>query len=595
VAAAARGRDVSVTGLSLDPNETEVYPPPTPSARPPPGTGPRRPAVEQTVAPAPELEAQPLAVDPTESGAPLIGIDLGGRWVRCALVHEGQVRGLPIDGNPYVPALVAVAPDGRTVVCGMQAMERSLEDPASAASIVELLRAMDDSPIAHPALRSAVGRAPDGRPVATVGGTTFATGDLLYAFFRRMEPSLTALLGQAPRVVMSVPHELSDAARELVADAARHAGLAVEVLVPEPLAILRAYRAAVQGMETVMTVDLGATHLGIAVARRGRDDFFVVESRWKAEVSAESIDAAVAELGMAELGWREHEVPLATRMELLRGAEQARTDLRRDPHVELPVTLADGPGEPARVHVLSIPRSRVYQATQTVTDQVIVAARAALATAGVHPKALGAVILSGSGGVYPPLVGALTTMMGREPLQTVPAAEAVLVGLAELAADRSQTGRAAKPDTLTAAIGIGLPGGRFRALVPAGTKLPTQLTRRQPTVRDAQTEVELTLYQGKSDVVNECEHLGTVAIRDLPRAARGQISVDVEVFVDADAVMAITLSEAYTGKRVQLTVATQQTASQRRAQLAQRPSLTDLSDPSRARGKKGFFNRLFGR
>ncbi len=51
----------------------------------------------------------------------------------------------------------------------------------------------------------------------------------------------------------------------------------------------------------------------------------------------------------------------------------------------------------------------------------------------------------------------------------------------------------------------------------------------------------------------------------------------------------------YSGKKMRLTSATDQTSEEKRQLLARRPAIENLSEPGQQAGKKGFFNRLFGR
>ena len=540
------------------------------------------------------LPEEPPGIDATSESPQMAGVDIGGRWVRVGVMAGGQVKLLRVDREPYYSSLVALGDDGRSVVVGEHALAVAEADPSRAVSIIELLRAVDQSPIAHPDARERVGRDPNGRYVATIGQRTFVLADVLRKFLKPIAPAISAQLGGGrPRVYMSIPNDLPDAATSLLQKAAEGAGLIAE-LISEPLAMIRAYEFAIAGLESILTVDLGATHLGVAVSRRGRDGFFVLDSRWDAKVSAEQLDEAVAELALNEVGLRLDAVGPQARRHIMAEVERARVDLRRDPmvNIDVPVPVA---GERPRIETVAIPRSRIYQVTQSVTDEVIMAAGSALTTASIHPKAIGAVIVGGSAGAFPPLVGALTTMTGKEPLQSVLPSEVITLGLAEAADDRSDNAELKKAEGLVAAIGISLPGGRFKPLIVTGSKLPASHSRRYPTTRDGQTEVELTFYQGNTDLVSAASHLGTLALRDVTKAERGRVAVDVEVSLDVDAVMTVTLSEVYSGKKMRLVVPTQQTPSDRRSQLARRPSIEDLSGPARAKPKKGFFGRLFGR
>jgi molecular chaperone DnaK len=202
-------------------------------------------------------------------------------------------------------------------------------------------------------------------------------------------------------------------------------------------------------------------------------------------------------------------------------------------------------------------------------------------------------VVGGDAGAFPSVVQALTTLTGKEPAHQHAANEVIARGLARSEA-RPAPKRGERPSSLGAGIGIGLPGGRFRPLIPAGAKLPSKLTRKHATARDDQTELELAVYQGGGEFVKTCVHLGTITLDGIPRGARGDVQVDVDIEVDTDAVLSITLSEETSGRKKRLRVASEQTPPERREQL-KRAVVEDLSDPTKAKQKKGLLDRLFRR
>jgi molecular chaperone DnaK len=334
--------------------------------------------------------------------------------------------------------------------------------------------------------------------------------------------------------------------------------------------------------------------------RRGRDGFAVASSKIDLSISAASLDERMVQLVLDDLA-RHGSEELARDPEiqrrLLHAAEAARKDIqtKRDQTVELGVSMPEAGGASGVMveRSFKLPRSRVYQAVEPVVDKVIEVVRAVLGDAGISPRALGAIVLGGAGGAFPSLVQALTALAGKEPAHAHPPSDVIARGLARFDA-RPAPKRGERPSSLGAGIGIGLPGGRFRPLIPAGAKLPSKLSRKHATARDDQTELELAVYQGGAEFVKGCVHLGTIALDGIPRAARGDVQVDVDIEVDADAVVSITLSEETSGRKKRLRVASEQTPPERREQL-KRAVVEDLSDPTKAKQKKGLLGRLFKR
>ena len=88
-----------------------------------------------------------------------------------------------------------------------------------------------------------------------------------------------------------------------------------------------------------------------------------------------------------------------------------------------------------------------------------------------------------------------------------------------------------------------------------------------------------------------CTQLGALTI-EVPKGPRGQSSVDVELEVDSDAVLIVTVSEPKTGRKLRATLATRQTPPAKRRQVEGK-GIEELGGP---KGKKpGILGRLLGR
>jgi len=267
-----------------------------------------------------------------------------------------------------------------------------------------------------------------------------------------------------------------------------------------------------------------------------------------------------------------------------------RSDTRKDPNVEFEIPEVEN----LEGQTITMTRSRIYHATEEFIDRVVVMVRGVLNDLSIHPKSVQATILLGGASSYAPLLDAMTTATGTPPLSGFAYESVYLSGA--LGTDVLQASRSSQSTEvpLSASIGIALPGGRFKALVDAGTPLPTRVIRRNPTTKANQSEFELSLYQGDTGAVSDCHHLGTISLPGLPKGARGQVFVDLEISVQKDGVTRIVLSETQTNSKTASVVWTEQTPGDRREQVEQQAQ-AELADPEKQKGKKGLFGRLFGR
>jgi uncharacterized protein (TIGR02266 family) len=531
--------------------------------------------------------------------AQVVGIDFGGRWVRVGKLNkQNELELLTPGGSPYIPALVAVRSDG-TLAVGAKARTIFLDDPTRAVAPRTVLRAMKGGGI-DSASRLTNVSVENGKVFIDLGVRSVDLHEILVAFFTSIKSSITAHFGHDNiRALISIPNDLDPEARTLLKDATKEAKLPNVKLYSEVEAVIRAYNLEAQPIETMLMVDVGATHVGIAVARRGRDGFAVVGSRWIDELSASELDSRVVDLTLNELNQQakeDHRSDLGVRIRLLEAVEKARIDIRRNATIELKASLP-APGGASNVGVersIKLSRGRIYQVTEESVRQICLKIQELLRDVGVHPRALGAIVLAGSAGLYPPLVQAISSLTTKEPLTSIPSAHVFALGLARggVALEKPEAA-VSRPDALSSSIGIQLPGGRFMPLLKAGEQLPAKLRRRHSTTRDNQTEIELEIYQGEGELVRTCSHLGSITLHQVPKQPRGAVNVELGIEVDMDEVVTVTLSEASSGSRAQVVLAGKKTPAQRRAVVAAQQHAQEGKKEAPKRG--GLLSRLLGR
>jgi molecular chaperone DnaK len=559
-------------------------------------------------APEPEARSQATASDeqaPTtgDIGGPaaIVGIDFGGRWMRVAVMRRGELELVQSGGSAHIPAMVALRSDG-TIAVGSTARSLWLDDPTRAVAPRLLLRAMKGSGLDEDRKLPGVSIR-DGKVMVQLSEQSFELKDLLIELLSSLKPAIVQHVGSDNfRVVISIPHDLDEAARALLKDACREAKLDLASLYTEPEAIVRAYALDEQSIETALIVDVGATHTGIALLKRGSEGLSVSGTRWIESLSAREIDATVVDLTLQEMNAQsneDHRADPASRMKLLEAVERARIDIRRNATVELKVSLP-APGGASNVGVertIKLPRNRIYQVTEEVVKQICLKIQELLRENGLHPRQLGAIVVAGSAGFFPPLVQALSSLTGgKDPLTAIQPQLVFVTGLAKSGRQLEGKESVTPPDRLAQSIGIELPGGRFRPLIRGGEQLPISLKRKHATTRDNQTEIELSFHQGEGELVRSCKPLGHLTLHGVPKGPRGTVQVDLMIDVDLDQIATITMLEPATQNRTRIQVATLRTPPEKRAQISSPTVVNDTGDLAQKNApKKGLLSRLLGR
>ncbi|MFO0727419.1 MAG: Hsp70 family protein [Myxococcota bacterium] len=572
--------------------------PPAPSSHPVPtlssavSVGPVQPS-ERSTQDLPQRREPSVAREPAASRAPstapqdlrrAVGIDIGGRAARLALLELGKVEMLKVEGGPSLPAWVALRADG-TLVVGKDALEAPESARVSIRGLILAVSGLAAAPV----------ESNEGRWVAKVAGQAVEILEIFRVFFQPLgEAATRSLASPKVRGILLVPPGTTAEAIGLLQRAAKSTGLDITEAVPEPLAAGRAYDLDHQPVETALVVDLGATHLSAAVLRRGREGMRPVAGKSWPSPSGGDIDKALAHTVGEELKKLTGKPPPEDASYLAQlevELERGRRELRKEQVTELKLKLSD------KVWAVKLARPRAYQATDHLVNGLVAKLREVLSDAGVHPRALGAVVLVGVASGYGAVAVALQTLTGREPLASVDREIAPFFGLiraSELI--KAPEDRVAPTEGTPFDIGIGLPGGRFRALFPAGTKLPARQTKKHTTTKDGQTELEVALYEGRGELLSECRPLGTVILNGLPKGARGEIQVEVDLELDLDAVLSCTMSEAKSGHRRKVELPTANTPAARRKQLETRPSIEDFGPSAqKPKSKVGLLGRFFGK
>ena len=106
-------------------------------------------------------------------------------------------------------------------------------------------------------------------------------------------------------------------------------------------------------------------------------------------------------------------------------------------------------------------------------------------------------------------------------------------------------------DVTSNPIGV-LSDGRVKTLIEKNQSLPCTITKTFTTSVDDQQFVDIKVYEGSSIYHQECEYLGDLVVRGLPKGKAGTIAVVVTLTVDSDGLLQVeTLID---GKRSKVTL-----------------------------------------
>jgi molecular chaperone DnaK len=110
-------------------------------------------------------------------------------------------------------------------------------------------------------------------------------------------------------------------------------------------------------------------------------------------------------------------------------------------------------------------------------------------------------------------------------------------------------------DVTPLALGLETAGGYVQHLVNRNAPIPTEKTRVFSTARDDQTDVEVRICQGDSNLYKDNQALGAITLTGLRKARRGEIRIEVTFMIDASGILDVKATDLDTRRAQALRIA----------------------------------------
>ena len=384
-------------------------------APPPPEAAPATPAPPAPPPPRP-------AVQPFRGVAPAVGIDFGTTFTRIAVHTADGVRLIDDDeGRTMIPSIVCYPEQGGSVV-GWAAREHLVTEPQRTVASAKRLLGRDaghheiQGLLASSAFHTETG--PGGQVIFRIGGQPLAVPQVCAAIIRHAAQIAEQRLGARVRkAVFTMPVTFAAEQQAALRRAALLAGLEVVALLEEPVAGALTYGFGHGANELVAVYDFGGGTFDFTLLDVSRDVFRVIQSRGDAWLGGDDFDLALAQWA-ADQFWRQTKVELRQRVvewqRLLLAAEAAKVRL-----TEVEATVIGVPEICTGLDLsVSVDRGVVAELCQELVDRSLQVCQEALCAAGLEPRDVGQVVLTG-GTTHVPLVRAALCALFERELQPV--------------------------------------------------------------------------------------------------------------------------------------------------------------------------------
>lgn len=490
----------------------------------------------------------------------VVGIDLG--TTNCCVAAVEGFRPVALTnraGYKTTPSVIAITPDGRRLV-GQLAVRQAVTNPEHTVHAAKRLigRSFDSPQVQHAMERSAfrITPGPNGDARIELRGRSYSVAELSAMLLDEMRVIAEERLGSpVDKAVVTVPAYFNDNQRQAVRDAGRIAGLEVVRILNEPTAAAIAYGFERDEKKTIAVYDMGGGTFDVSIVRVDPAlGFEVIATTGDSYLGGEDFDDRIVAWLVAGF-LKRHEVdlresPMALQR-LREAAQKAKCDLSELAEVELQLPfLAQGPDGPIHLET-RLTRAMLDRMTGDLVTRSLQICERALRLAEIRVQDVDEVILVGGMSRMPAIQSAVREFFEREPCRGVHPDEVVALGAALTAFSLESEGKSGVVplrDVTAHSLGIMVAGGRFDALIPANTTVPTRTTSVFATSRDDQEVVKIVVLQGERQIARENEFLGQFELRGLRRAPAGEVEVEVAFEIDEDGIFRVAAMDRETGE-----------------------------------------------
>jgi len=463
----------------------------------------------------------------------IVGIDLGTTNSELAVVLDGEVKVLPVHGNPIMPSCVGFDPAGKLLV-GQVAKNQWVAAPES--TVISIKRKMGEN------VR------------IDLGDRSFSPEEISSFILRELKQEGEKQLGKPiSKAVITVPAYFNETQRKATQTAGMLAGLEVVRILNEPTAAALAYDADKTENQTLLVYDLGGGTFDVSVVVVESGVVEVKASHGDTHLGGDDFDQLLIDHTVSEfrkIHNRELVLSPQVHHRLKTILERAKCRLSDEPYVIVREEYIDG-----KNHLeMEITREAYERMITPLLEKTLGCVHQALNDAKFTPRDIHKVMLVG-GATRTPLVHQLLQERLRlEPRFEIHPDLVVAMGAAIQASVLGGEKRHSilvdiTPHTLsTAALGAYYGWERMICvpIIPRNTALPVNKAEIFYTLFDNQKRVQVQVYQGEGPLPEDNFLVGEFMVDGLSEVPSGN-PVVLHLELDLNGMLKTTATEKNTG------------------------------------------------
>ena len=456
---------------------------------------------------------------------PIVGIDLGTTNSAVALIRDGQPQIVASpQGDQLLPSVVLIDNQDQVIV-GQDAKDSLIAMPERTIAAIKRLMGCED--------------------FVTVAGKEFLPEDVSALILKQLREYLVPIFGDGPiEAVITVPAYFDDKQRRATKRAGELAGFIVERIINEPTAAALAYGLG-QGDEhkNILVYDLGGGTFDVSVITLQDGVLEVRSSDGNKNLGGEDFDWRLVDW-MAERIRQEQQVDprkdLRARAILKEVAEKTKWTLStyNEASIETPVLMMHD-GIPVSLNT-PVTAEEFTQMIQPWLDETLQLTQTALKAANLAPSDIDNVLLVGGSTRIPKVQQMMRELFDHDPQHEVDPDMAVALGAAVQAGLKSgalSETHLVVTDVAPFSMGISvvradrwgeMVPGFYKPIISRNTTIPCTRKATVYTLYDRQDRIQVEIFQGEHDRVEQNLQLGSFFVPGIPPALAGRESVEVQ-------------------------------------------------------------------
>ncbi len=475
----------------------------------------------------------------------IIGIDLGTTNSEVAVIQSGRPVVLAEDGDPILPSVVGLDPQGKLLV-GRAARNQYALSPERTIKSIKRKMGQDVT--------------------VALGNQNYRPQEISAMILRALKQRAERVLGHpVKKAVITVPAFFTEGQRAATREAGELAGLEVVRIINEPTAAVLTYDPNPPEMERLLVYDLGGGTFDVSIAVVEAGVVEILASHGDTQLGGDDFDQRLLDF-VCDRFQTEHGIDLrqslVARSRMIGAVEEAKKRLSTEPVVLITEEfIAEKGGVPLNLNT-EVTRDEYESLIEPLLAKTLKCLDDALEDANLQAQQIHKVVLVGGATRTPLVHRLLTTRLGRpvhaeiEPDLAVAMGAAVQGGLIA-GMELGPVLVDITPHTLgIAALGEvdGFPTPHcFSPIIERNTPLPATRTEMYSTTHDGQKGAEIRVFQGEEEDTRLNALVGEFAIQGLSAvAAPNQILVRLDL--DLNGILRVTATERATGLEKQVVI-----------------------------------------